>query len=102
MANDIEELEGPNAWKIRGIDALKFVALTSDMIGSFFREVGALVFIFVPLELWDKQQVPAHSALIQYTVVATFVCLTFGFGFAYLAAIANRFKKDMEGNSGNK
>lgn len=109
MANDTEELIGKNDWKIRAIDSLKFVSLTAHMIGEFFRDIAALIFIFVPLELWVRStdphvqgQVPSHAALLEYSIIATIVSLVIGFGFEYLSVIANRFKKDLEVNNGNR
>jgi hypothetical protein len=109
LASDAEEIVGKNDWKIRAIDGLKFVSLTSHMIGEFFRDIAALIFIFVPLELWVRStdphlqdQVPTHAALLEYAIIATLVSLVVGFGFEYLSVIANRFKKDLEVNNGNR
>ena len=107
MATEPEELIGKNYWKIRFIDLLKFVTITAHMVGDFFREIGALTFIFVPLELWkgtgDQTDIFAwHVSLVEAALIATFIFLAIGFLFEYLSVGANRIKKDLEVNSGYK
>ena len=109
MATEAEDFVRKNYWKIWFIDLLKFVTITAHMMGEFFREIAALIFIFVPLELWrgtgDQKQTELlswHGTLLEATLAATLVSLAVGFGFEYLAVIANRIKKDVEVNSGYK
>jgi hypothetical protein len=72
------------------------------MVGDTLREIAALIFIFVPLELWRDQSLQ-HLTLIEYASGFTAAFFVAGAFAEYVSAIAYRFKKDLEGShNGNE
>ncbi len=66
------------------------------MAGDTLREIAALVFIFVPLELWRDQDFQ-HLKLMEFAGLFSAVCFIAGLCAGYASDVFFRFKKDLEG-----
>lgn len=97
MSSDTEELS-KSLRRLRAVTILTLLGFVSHQIGELFQEVAALVFIFVPLELWDKR---GHDGLIKWTLFGTLLSFITGVLFRGASAAIYRLKKDLEGHYGN-
>ena len=93
MSTETEELSR-SLRKLRAINTLAVVGFIAHQLGELFQEVAALVFIFVPLELWDKR---GHDGLIKWTLLGTLAAFCTGLLFRGMSVAAHRLKKDLEG-----
>jgi hypothetical protein len=98
-SDDIEQLSRALR-KLRAINALTAVGFVGRKIGELFQEAAALIFIFVPLELWDKTRM-THNVLVERTLAGTAIFFTVGLLFHFGSVKAYRYKKDLEGVNGN-
>lgn len=69
---------------------------TAEMVGDTLREIAALIFIFVPLELWRDQSFQ-HLKLMEFAGLFSGAFFVIGVGGGYVALIFYRLKKDLEG-----
>ena len=85
-----------NAQKLFAILVLTWAGCTFKMIGETLREIAALIFIFVPLELWRDQSLQ-HASLIEYAAGGSAMFFIVGVCSEYISGTAYRFKRDLEG-----
>ncbi len=97
MQNDTDELSS-SLRKLRAVRTLIIAGRIAFQLGELFQETASLVFVFVPLELWDKR---GHGNLIEWTLLGTFLSFCVGLGFRGISAFAFRFKEDLEGKRGD-
>lgn len=82
--------------KLIAILWLIWAGRTAEMTGDTLREIAALIFIFVPLELWRDQNFQ-HLRLMEFTALWSGVAFVVGLLGGYASDLFFRLKKDLEG-----